>query len=199
MRKYFTFLTIFLFLLSCGQKENAKKTFKSLTDVEKEKIIKDNIIDYANQNKNETAFNNYFFLLDQENKLKPCPNERYKSIKTYFKDQITAELSLYPNSTYEYLTPDKELGELGTYGIQFIINDTSGAVETFSAYANFTKWGKGEIGSRENNGSKFQNFKKNNIPNIQKTYGDKDLMAKVDQFFETEMKQQQLDNRAKCK
>ena len=193
MKKIIFLIPIMTLFVSCGI-----ENFKEMSNSEKEAVIKQNITNYVIENKTKTTFKNYFYLLEQSNKLKPCPQEQFKAIKVLFRDTIYAGLSLDLLSSYEYMLSDKKLGELMSYGIEFSINDSSGTIIGYTSYASFTKWDKGKIGERNSIGSKILDYNENSIIDFKDEYGNVELQKKLDAFFETEMKQKQIDNKHKC-
>jgi hypothetical protein len=176
-----------------------KVTYADFTKSEKEDIIKENVISYVNERKSEPAFANYYFILEQEQKLMPCPNKALKSLRVYEQDSTFAELSIYTTSVNDYLRADSELGEISTYGIQFLVNDSTGGVEKVTPYISFTRYAPGKPGARESLGSEFLKYSTRSVPDVQAVYGSEELMAELDHFYQTEMRQKQEEFVEKCK
>jgi hypothetical protein len=180
------------------KQQSKPKSFSSMSEKEKEKVIISNVRQAIKTNSDQQEFRNYDFLLEYHNKLRPCPEKAYK-LRAYFNDEITVETSIYLNQPYEFLKSDRLLGELGNYGVQFEIDPQTGAVSSYYGYASFTKWSKGKPGSRESLGMKFQEYQPGKVPNIRAKYGDKKLIIATDDFFQAEMKAKQQANKHKCK
>lgn len=193
MKNIFKILLIILSLSSCGSKE-----FNELSNNEKKEIIKKNIEEYYKENKNKIEIKNYDFLITQSNKLKPCLTKPLKDLKVHFGDNIFGDCSLMFLASHEYLDNDKELGEINSYGIEFYIDENTGAVKHLESFINFTIWDDGEIGARNSLGSEIVSYEDGKVIDIEKTYLNDDLIKKVNEFYETEMKEKQAKNKSKC-
>jgi hypothetical protein len=179
MKYLFLLFSVFT-LVGCGEQQSSEKSFepqkesvpfRELQNEEQKEVIIENIKDYVNQNDSLLAFQNYFFLLEQSNEFKNSPVEPLSNIKVLFNDTIVAELLLVQLASYEYLKQDDRYGELDTYGITFVINDSTGAVESYSAHANFVKWDNGKIGERNSLSEKYLEYG-DKIPDIELIYSN---------------------------
>lgn len=186
-------LMIILIVTSCSE-----KPFNELSESKKKDIITKNIKSYYDNNENKIELKNYNFLLTQSNKLKPCITEPLNDLKILFRKEIYAGSSLTSLSSYEYLDDDKEFGEIETYGIDFKIDDKTGQIKGMESHINFTKWDDGEIGARNSLGSEIKSYEDGKVIDIKKTYLNKELLQKVNKFYESEMKQKQEENKSKC-
>lgn len=179
MKNLFLSLSVFT-LLGCAEHPPSEKLdeqqkkiapFYELQNEEQKYVIIENIKDYVNQNDSLIAFQNYFFLLEQSNEFKNSPVKPLSNIKVLFNDTIVAELLLVQLAPYEYLKQDDRYGQLDTYGINFVINDSTGAVESYSAHANFVKWDNGKIGERNSLGEKYFEYG-DKTPDMELVYGN---------------------------
>jgi hypothetical protein len=184
---------ITLILTSCGE-----STFKDFSESKKKRIITENVKIYFDKNKTKIEISNYDFLLTQSNKLKPCPVKPLENLKILFKDEIYAGTSLSNLTSYEFLNNDDEYGEFDTYGIEFKVDENTGEIKGMESFISFTKWDNREIGARNSLGSDMISYSDDKVIDIEKTYMNNDLLEKVNEFYETEMKEKQAKNKSKC-
>ena len=136
--------------------------------------------------------------MTQSNKLKPCPVKPLENLKILFKDEIYAGTSLSNLTSYEFLNNDDEYGEFDTYGIEFKVDENTGEIKGMESFISFTKWDNREIGARNSLGSDMISYSDDKVIDIEKTYMNNDLLEKVNEFYETEMKEKQAKNKSKC-
>ena len=190
--KNLVYLISLFFLISCGEKE-----FSQMNNEEKKDVLKQNVIRYVNNKKDSVIFKNYFFLLEQSNKTKPCPDKEFELIHILINEELSVELSLGILGTHKYLNTDDKLGELDVYGISFNTNNHTGKIEGCYAYATFVRWSNDEIGARQSLGSDIVQYK-DTIVNIKDRYSSIKLLEKLNEFYESEMKNRQIKNKHKC-
>lgn len=164
---------------------------------EKTEVLTQNVIKYVNQRKDSLIFKNYFFLLKQSNKTKPCPDKELEFIHVLINKDISVELSLGTLNTYDYLNIDENNGEIETYGLSFYVDNNSGNIEGCYAYISFVKWSNDKIGERQSLGGEVIEYKEK-IPNIEEKYLNKNKLKELNDFFENEMKIKQINNKNKC-
>jgi len=182
-------LVLGLVMVKCqsgsAPKENKQneQPFYLLTQDQKEETLRRNVTDFVNQNQQKTAVKNYEFLLKYSNMLMPEPTERLKNIGVYFNDTITAEAGVYfLNPASEYLNDHPQFGTLDMYGIQFIINDSTGGISDYKAYFSFVKWSNEKVGSRHSLGMKYFSVPGEEVFNFQDSLGNAEKMRNTEMF-----------------